>query len=387
VTPGATPPPALRRVAGAAALLGASLLVAALLAEGTLRILAASGNALAGRIAAFDPYSIKVEPHGAFGYRQRPGAVLTYANGTRATANREGFRGPEVAIPKPAGVYRIILLGESSTHGWYVNDDQTIDTYLRARLAAIRPGLRVEVVNLAYDGYDAYQMWQRLRDDGVRLQPDLLLVNAGVNDVRNAKYPDLRGDPDPRTLIWEADLRRLRQQQAAGGPTLWTRLKHVSYLARLPGVARGWWRPRGQGRPVEPGPYPDAADNFQRNVERIAGIARELRVPLLLSTPPSALLLSDAPPAMQARDYWIGDAATTQRYRDTLAARLGALATQLSTAGQPVARLAPRLPSRMFLDDVHLTADGNRAIATAFAEAVTRYLPRAASHPGTAPGR
>ncbi len=68
-----------------------------------MRILAALGNPLARQIAALDPYAVKVEPHGAFGYRQRPGAVLNYANGTRATANREGFRGPEVAMPKPAG--------------------------------------------------------------------------------------------------------------------------------------------------------------------------------------------------------------------------------------------------------------------------------------------
>ncbi len=54
------------------------------------------------------------------------------------------------------------------------------------------------------------------------------------------------------------------------------------------------------------------------------------------------------------------DAATTQRYRDTLAARLKAIAEWASTVGYPVTYLAPKLPGRMFLDDVHLTAEGNR---------------------------
>lgn len=368
----------LKLLAAAAALVAGALLVAALLAEGGLRLLAAAGNRLARQVAAVDPFAIKIEPHGAFGYRQRPGAVLIYGNGTRAPANPQGFRGPEVAVPKPAGTFRVVLLGESSTHGWYVNDSQTIDAYLRTILAAQRPDLRCEVVNLAYDGYDAYQMWQRMLDDGARFQPDVVVVNAGANDVRNAKFAGL-GDPDPRTLIWEADLQRLRQEQAAGGPTLFTRLKHLSFLARLPGVVRQDLR-RGRGgrggtSAAAPGPYPDAADNFQKNVERIAALAHGLGVPLLLSTPPSALTLPDAPRQMPPRDYWLTDAATTQRYRDTLAARLHAVAGKAAAAGQPVRVVSHALPGRLFLDDVHLTPEGNRAMATDFAGAITPFLP------------
>jgi len=366
----------LKRAAAAAALLAFALLVAAGLAEGALRALAAAGNRLARQVAAVDPFAIKIEPHGAFGYRQRPGAVLVYGNGTRATANAEGFRGPEVTVPKPPGTFRVVLLGESSTHGWYVDDSLTIDAYLRQILAAERPDLRCEAVNLAYDGYDAYQMWQRLLDDGARLQPDLVVVNAGANDVRNAKYAGL-GDPDPRTLIWEADLRRLRQERAAGGPSAWTRVKHWLYLARFPGVVReDLARRRGGARGTAPrGPYPDAANNFERNLERIADVARGLGVPLLLSTPPSALLLPDAPRHMPPRDYWLADAATTQRYRDTLAARLRGLAARLEAAGRPVRLVSHTMPGRFFLDDVHLTAEGNRRMAADFAAAITPFLP------------
>lgn len=373
------------RAAGVVGLLAGGLLVAALLAEGTLRVLAATGNRLARQVAAVDPYAIKIEPHGAFGYRQRPGAVLEYANGTRATANAQGFRGPTVKIPKPAGVYRVILLGESSTHGWYVSDSQTIDAYMRQDLAAARPELKTEVANLAYDGYDAYQMLERLTDDGVALAPDAIIVNAGVNDVRNARFPHL-GDPDPRTLIWEADLRRLRLEHARGGPSLRTRVKHWLFLARLPGVVRENLARRragsGPGGAVSAqGPYPDAADNFEKNLARIADAARRLRVPLLLSTPPSALRLPDAPASMPPRDYWIRDAATTQRYRDTLAARLRGLAVRLAAAGQSVHVVGHTLQGRMFLDDVHLTPEGNRAMAADFTAALGPLLPRKAAPP------
>jgi lysophospholipase L1-like esterase len=375
VTEAPNPPTSAgRRVAATAALLAISLVVGGLVGESALRLLAAVGYPLAHRVATMDPYAVKVEPFGAFGYRQRPGARLQYSNGTLASANLQGFRGPDATVPKPAGTFRIVLLGESSTHGFDVNDDQTIDAYMRADLVAQRPGLHVEVVNLAYDGYDAYQMWQRLLVDGVPLQPDLIIANAGVNDVRNAHFAHL-GDPDSRTLIWEADLRRLREEQARGGPTLWTRMKHFSYLARLPGVVRPMLEgPRRQPR-VQQGPYPDAADNFKRNIERIADIAQRLGVPLVLSTPPSALLLADAPP-MGPRSYWVGDPRTTQRYRDTLAARLRASAAKRSGEGQPVTYVAYHLPGRLFLDDVHLTPDGNQALAAHFVEAVMPLLPR-----------
>jgi lysophospholipase L1-like esterase len=366
------------RIAAPAALLAGSLLVAGLVAEGALRALAKGGNHLARQVAAADPYAVKVEPFGRFGYRQRPGAVLVYGNGTRATANRQGFRGPDVAVPKPPGTLRIELFGGSTTHGWYVNDTETIDAYLRARLAAERPDLRVEVVNLAYDGYDAYQIWQRLRSDGVPLRPDLIIVNAGINDVRNAHYSGL-GDPDPRTLLWEPELQRQLREQARGGPTPWTRLKHWSYLARFPGVVRQDLAARraSAGVHASRAVYPDAADNFARNVERIADIARHLGVPLLLSTPPSALMLPDAPSPMLPHGYWIVDAATTQRYRDTLATRLRSIAARLAAEGQPAVYLSHRLPGRMFLDDCHLKPDGNRAMAADFARAIAPYLPKA----------
>jgi lysophospholipase L1-like esterase len=241
-------------------------------------------------------------------------------------------------------------------------------------LEAEYPRLRVEVVNLAYDGYDAYQIWQRLLWDGIPMSPDAIIVNAGVNDVRNAYYPGL-GDPDPRTLIWEGEMRRQRDEQALGGPSVWTRLKRLSYVARLPGLVRqriAMARAASAATPTHE-PYATAAINFSVNLGRIAGVAASLGVPLVLSTPPSALLLPDAP-SMEPRGYWLSDRATTQRYRDTLAARMQAAVEQARARGQRATYIAPRLPGRMFLDDCHLTPEGNRAMAREFADAVAPYL-------------
>ena len=90
-----------RTTLGALALLF-GLAVGALLAEVTLRVYAhTSDGSLAWRLRA-DPYAVLIEPHGVAGYRPRPGRVFTYENDTESHINSMGFRGPEVAVPKPA---------------------------------------------------------------------------------------------------------------------------------------------------------------------------------------------------------------------------------------------------------------------------------------------
>lgn len=365
-------------------LLAAVTLVTIGLSEGAVRLVARMDSPLARQLNAWDPYAVKVEPHGSFGYRPRPGVVFPYPGNARATQNEQGFRGPVVQKPKPSGTVRILLLGESTTHGWGVNDDETIDAYLRTDLAGRLQGRSVEVVNLAFDGYDTWQILQRLLSDGVALEPDAIVLNAGVNDVRNARHQNL-ADPDPRTLIWEGEMRRLRWEREHGGPKPWTRAKHYLYLARLPGVVRSL-RAAAQGgpRPAE-SVFPDAAEIFSRNVGRIADEAAKLGVPLILSTPPSVLTKAGAP-RMEARSYWIVNPEVTQAYRDTLAARLTAVARDRSARGQPVGYLAHDLPPGDFLDDCHLTAAGNRRMAADFATALVPLVAETA-RPAPAAGR
>jgi lysophospholipase L1-like esterase len=355
--------------------LGAGLLVGLLMAEAGLRVLAASGTRGTRGFQLWDPLAVKIEPHGELGYRQKPGTELRYPNGTVASANALGYRGPAVAVPKPAGTVRVVLLGESTTHGWYVDDTATIDTYMRRLLAERYPGRRWEVVNLAYDGYDAYQLFERLRSDGLALDPDLVIANTGINDVRNARFPDLR-DKDRRTQIWAPELDRLRAERERGGPTLWNRLKHYSYLARLPGVIA--MRRQGRAsvrRRLDVSPNLQALDYFERNLGRVAELAAPLGTPILFSTPPSLLAGAYDPAALAPRDYWIVDLPTTQRLRDSLASRMESLTRRLAAAGRRVAYRRPDLPPELFLDDCHLTPQGNERLARNFVDALPALLP------------
>ena len=284
----AGPAASARRLAPVALLVG-TLLVGLGVVEGVLRLYAAVADTGLAEALLLDPYEVHVEPHGTAGFRPRPLRTMEYGNGTSASTNEQGFRGPGVEAAKPAGVLRVVLLGGSTTFGWGVDDDGTIDAYMRAIVAERYPDRVVEIVNLAFEGYDSYQLLERFRSDALPLSPDVVIVNSGVNDVRNAWYRDLRPG-DPRTLLYRATIEQLRFEEQRGGPTLWTRAKHWFFLARVPGWIRGQWLDAAVGTDaVSGGPseyYWDALDYFAANLEAIQQLAHDAAAAVLLSTPP-----------------------------------------------------------------------------------------------------
>jgi len=345
-----------------------------LVGEVSIRVYAGLHESARQVLAQADPMGVFIAPHGELGYRPCPNKVFGYSNGTVATTNAMGYRGPVVAVPKPSGTFRIILLGESTTHGWGVADDETIDAFMRSLLTERYPGLKVDIVNLAFDGYDSRQLLERLRTDGMRLEPDVMIINTGINDVRNARFKNL-ADPDPRTLIWEDVLRRLREEQARGGPTIWTRVKHYSYLARLPAVAQQYVS-NTHARRMQAKVTPDssAVEIFGRNLERMSALGRHADVPVIFSTPPSSLPSRYAPRATSGISYWINDAATTQQLRDELASRMQDVVARQLSRGQKTAYVAHNLSPDSFLDDAHLTRGGNRQMAIDFVAAIAPYI-------------
>lgn len=357
-----------------------------------MRIAAASDDRWAAMFREFDPSGAKIEPHGTLGYRPRPGTVFAYPNGTAAHINAAGYRGPLVTRDKPAGALRVVLLGGSTTHGWGVDDDETIDHYLRAELRRRFEGRQVDVINLGFDGYDAYQDFERLRTDGLALAPDLVIMNSGINDVRNARFAALR-DRDPRSQLWGGVLDRLRREQREG-PGLWSRVKRASYLARVPGMLRSRMQQREASTGARTATAPNvtgAADNFGVNVRRVIALASQHGAAVLVSTPPSSLRSRYSPGATSRQTYWIVDARTTQEIRDSLDARLRAIATGIPAGAGGYVPHA--LADSLFLDDCHLTPAGNAAMAASFAAAAEGLLrarpvsnaPTAAAASGGAP--
>lgn len=378
-----------RKVAFAIALVTMVALLSVGVVEVVLRAYAGVADTGLATALQVDPYAVLVEPHGEFGYRPRPERTHEYPNGTAAYTNAMGFRGPEVAVPKPPGTFRIVLMGGSTTFGWGVADDETIDSHMRRALDGRYPDRSIEVVNLAFDGYDSYQLFERFQSDGGRLEPDVVILNTGVNDVAHAWYRDLR-DGDPRSLLYKATMDQLRLEQELGGPTLWSRTKHWFYLARLPGwlrqqAGRAAVTSASAGEGPQPTPHWDLLEYFERNLRRLIELGtRGDRALVLLSTPPSSLRTKYDPDDPPARHYWILNAENTQVYRDSLSVRLQSLADQEAANGRPVAFVPhDELPPTLFLDDAHLTSEGNRRVAEEFVLALEPWLSNPA--PGNVP--
>lgn len=107
--------------------------------------------------------------------------------------DERGFRTPPFADAKPAGVTRIVALGDAVTFGAYVNDDQTYARQLAARLEAVAPG-RFEVINLGVPGYSSRQGLELLQRQVLALHPDVVLFAYGHADraLRAAESDDAR---------------------------------------------------------------------------------------------------------------------------------------------------------------------------------------------------
>lgn len=343
--------------------------------ESSVRLAEAVSPALRSDLRHYDVLSMKVEPHATAGYRPKPDTRWRYPNGAVAHVNAQGFRGPVVAPAKAEGVTRVVLLGGSTSFGWGVNDAETIDVALRAHLATRLPGRPVEVINAAFDGYDTFQLLERMRSDVVRLRPDVVILNVGINDVRGAEFRNII-DADPRTMLWREPMAHARDLVARGAPRLVDRVQHWVHAARLAALVRDRLKREAIEESMPRAVHWDAADHFERNVRRLAAIAERHGAAVVLSTPPSALRERHRPTETSSISYWSIDAGTTAMYRDTLAMRLARIAEDGRARGAAIVWVRPVVPPADFLDDAHLTAAGNVKVAEALADASIPLLAR-----------
>ncbi len=114
-----------------------------------------------------------------------------WIDGGRATVNALGLRGDLPAMPKPAGSIRVLAIGDSTTFGWGVNDDETYCVQLERLLEHAYPGRRLSVVNGGVSAYDLRHDAELLRHFASKLQPDIVLVGLYWNDLPyEASPPD-----------------------------------------------------------------------------------------------------------------------------------------------------------------------------------------------------
>lgn len=101
-------------------------------------------------------------------------------NGNSFTTNSFGMRDKEYSLAKPAGTYRIALLGPSHVMGNGVADDQTFEHLVEERLNtefAAGSQQKFEILNFAVDGFTLPQELAMLEDRVLQFAPDMVIVN------------------------------------------------------------------------------------------------------------------------------------------------------------------------------------------------------------------
>jgi len=89
--------------------------------------------------------------------------------------NSDALRDIEHSISKPKDVYRILALGDSFTFGWGVEQNDTWWKFLENKLNNEDLKYKYEAINLGVWMYTYDQQFLRLKEKGLKYQPDLVI--------------------------------------------------------------------------------------------------------------------------------------------------------------------------------------------------------------------
>ena len=278
-----------------------------------------------------------------------------------------GFRGSDIARQKPSDEYRIFLIGGSTMECYVLDDEDSINAVLEKHLTGVQGG-SVRVYNAGKSGDRSDDHVAILSQRIVHLEPDLIVVFAGINDLRIAatNYDYLHeGSRDINT--WSLAITE-------------TQLGRVVYYVYK---RRGFLREIGDDQIVET-PYrrisraqqaaPPASNPlilnaaaYGNNLRTIAGIAHGHNINLVLMTQQTTWA-SDVDRFISERhsmrliDGFVYDESDMHLAMETLNDVMRGVAEDLDVPLYDIAKLLPKA-STHFYDDVHFNTRGARDAA------------------------
>jgi lysophospholipase L1-like esterase len=135
-------------------------------------------------------------------WRLKPNLNAVVWDYTLVSTNNAGLRSERPLSAKAPGTVRILCLGDSVTFGYrvpvvfpnapdsYDRGEAPYPVLVERGLRLANPGRAIEVVNMAVPGYSSRQALAWLRRDIGRLEPDLVTICVGWNDVSARERPD-----------------------------------------------------------------------------------------------------------------------------------------------------------------------------------------------------
>ena len=303
---------------------------------------------------------------------------------TMFTTNNVGLRGDSLAMPKPDDELRVFVVGGSTTENLYVDDRQAMTRVLETRLDTIAPGKRVKVYGAGKSGAKSYDHVEIIAHRLVHLEPDLLIVFAGINDLRAAMYgrnflmlPPALGAPDTEWSLMQ--LVRFAMTEFQLGRRLFSLLKPEDYRDAIEQITlRSNFRRSVTMREALPvsmsAPRIDVAP-YRNNLISLVGIARAHGIDLVFMT--QATTWNSRIDSQIAEWHWMS-AGPDSAYREEALDQameayndaVRAVAAELDVPLFDLARLLPK-SGEYFYDDVHFNPRGADTVGTMLASFVS----------------
>ncbi len=166
--------------------------------------------------------------------------------------------------PKPPGVFRVVVVGDSFTFGPHMQLEDTFSKKLEGMLNQNRGAARLEVINRGVNGASTEQEVEITRQ-AMQEHPDLLILEITLNDAE----PHILSDKERAELF--------------GAP--WLKWKAFSWFKLLELIAKRVHNSQTINRYIE---YhskffrePATRSRFSTSIRRIANTARSGNVPLV----------------------------------------------------------------------------------------------------------
>jgi len=237
---------------------------------------------------SIDPKNFAWTPHPYLDYYPTP----NYKKGL-TSHNSLGYRNEEFSAEKPSNVYRIVALGGSSTYDVRIEDNAKTFTAQLEKLLTEKYGYKnVQVINAGVPGYNSWEMLINLEFRVLDLDPDLIIIYEGTNDVhaRLVVPSTYRGDDSGRRSQWMIPPVPLWEHSA-----LLRIISRMMNFTRQVSVDDFVSPPTYLSWPFESRLDEDGLDPtkileenppiyFQRNLENMIAVANEQGVEVLFST-------------------------------------------------------------------------------------------------------
>ena len=290
------------------------------------------------------------------------------------TVNNLGFRGRTFDPMHKSAKLRIFCLGGSTTAGHCINDDETWPIRLESALR--ENGFEVEVINEGVQGWTSYKDFLRYKNEIVNYDPDIILIHEGWNEeflwsclslgktwrpklARNVREEHMLYSPPSRFLSSDRFFSKFLGVQAFRKQFIFKRNMGFRNPKRWRGLTRR-----------------EYIRAWVENMIEIAKVAKQNSTLLYAIDYPSLVSMEDTP---TDRDTYIKGKGfrLTPLFADYQAASKARIEETLRLCSGliPVLHAAPDMssytgPKRLplFLDEIHLSGEGNRLFANAIAK-------------------